>query len=405
MKKCVLLVWDIGTWANWRYHVGDESMFAYNCTQLKQHGYTVYYTSRCQDSNDPFSYSDIYFRWKIAGAIYLFFACLLGNYFPKHTKVAKLVRLISQVDDVIISWWGNINSIWVWHLYYRFFISRWTQRKGKKLYFSAQTLWPIPERIFRRLLNSMLNWAQVIFVRDISYSLKLVPAKLRYKVRTSYDDALQRLPSWDRHKRMAVTPGALYIWLSLHQGEWWETYKQQLISLLEKLLQDLWTKQALEVHIIPHVLSQQHDEDLAYTQDIISHLGRWITVRTWEYQSLAAMSDQFGLAGVVESLSGSMHLNISTRYHWAVFALKYAVPAIMIWRSTYELEKFNGLADSLWIYRNYIIDLREKKLTTLNTKQLGAYQQTLQEACSKINQKRFFVHYYLSQEYAEASQD
>lgn len=140
MKK-VLLIGDIGEWNQWFYHVWDELMLFYNYKVLEQYWYEVFVTSRSHISKYKNTILDINFSWCFR-IIKLVFILLFYKWFPKQSVVSILIWTIKNVDDIIFSGWGNLNSIWKWHLYYRFLITYFA-KKYKKIFIYLHKLFDL----------------------------------------------------------------------------------------------------------------------------------------------------------------------------------------------------------------------------------------------------------------------
>ncbi len=341
MKK-IFLIWDIGTWKDWFYHIWDEAMFRYNYSYLNKHWYDLYLSSRGIKTNYKNQISDINFQSKFK-IIKLFLLIFFYYFFNRNSKIIKIIETIKKVDIIIISWWWNLNSIWNWHLYYRFLITYFSKRFSKKVFLSWQTIWPIKWFIDNFLINYILNYVKIIWLRDLSFSKKYIKDKYYDKIRYYYDDVF--LSKNKLSINFQLNSYFYYVWLSLHNGE----NKKKLIKTLKQLINWINNKyKNVKYVIIPHVF----DNKLWYDIDFMKNF------EDINYEIIDFKKFNLPYEEVIEEITRKMNKIITTRYHWWVFSLKHNISSIMIWRNDYEIWKFKWLEEITDTKLN-IIDIRK----------------------------------------------
>ncbi len=371
MKK-IFLIWDIWTWEQWFYHVWDELMFFYNYKVLENYWYEIFTSSRSKESKYNNTTLDInfncFFRIIKLGVIILF-----HKIFIKSSAIKKIIEIIKNVDCVIFSWWWNLNSIRKWHLYYRFLITYFAKKFKKGVYLSSQTIWPIHWKLDYLILDYILNYCEIISVRDFDYSKRYINDKFKYKVKIFQDDALIRL-NYLKNNKYKKHNNIFTVWLSVHKGENDALLLKQL-SKIQRILKSLyWT---VKFYKIPHMFDNNwwYDENFMKSINFINYENEFIPEL---YKSQ------------IEEFYINMDLIVTTRYHWGVLAIKYKKPVIMIWRNEYELWKFNWLIDTLNV-KNYILLSNTNKI--LDEKYVKS---VINKSCSiKYDINRFFIYNYV----------
>lgn len=346
--KSVLLVWDIGEGKDGRYHIGDERMFYYNYQHLAATWrFEIYATSRSICHSYIPTWKEvrrIYFRDWVVGILQLLFYSIFFRLFPSRTVPWKILHIINIVDYVIISWWGNINSIRSGHLYFRFRIGFMCRVYWKKLYLSWQTIWPL-STVDRWLSTKLISWCECILLRDTTYSVSHISYQHPW-VRFWVDDAFlpfeKDIKEALEKKCTFADSGEIRIWLSLH-----EPYKAKhsphsphLITLLGASLH------TANFSIIPHVFDNKNGYDISF---MIQQLPLGISATILDYDTMSTLenSTKARKESIIEFYTSKMDYVLTTRYHWAVFAIKHGTIPIMISRNEYEYQKFRWLLDSL----------------------------------------------------------
>ncbi len=346
--KKILLVGDIGEWENGRYHIGDESMFYYNYKQLADTwSFDIYATSRSISHWYIPAWREflrIYFRDETIGILQLLFYSIFFRLFSSSTIPWHIVQTIKIADYILISWGGNLNSIWSGHLYFRFWICFLGRIYWKKIYLSWQTVWPLS--IFdKRLLNILIWWCERIMLRDTTYSMQNISCPLTW-IMFWLDDAFA---SFSEHvkknleKHCIMKGGEISrIGLSLHEPH--DTiYNHDLPSAITLLNTALnWASFC----IIPHVFDKYNKGDISFMHQQMP-MGIHITLLDYDTINSLATQTTAREEEIIEFYTSKMDYVLTTRYHWAVFAIKHGTIPIMIARNDYEYQKFKWLLDSL----------------------------------------------------------
>lgn len=371
MKK-VLLIWDIWVWAQWFYHIWDELMFFYNYKVLENHWYEVFATSRWKESryNTVF---DINFSW-FCRSLKLWTILMFHQFFTENSATRKIIEIIKSVDDIIFSWWWNLNSMWRWHLYYRFLITYFAKKYKKNIYLSSQTIWPIRWKLDSKMLDYILDYCKIISIRDFSFSKKYIKDKFRHKVKYFLDDALIKL-NYSKNKKSQRINNVFNVWLSVHEGEDNSILLNQLFQIQQTLKSLYW---AVKFYKIPHMFDNNwwYDEKFMKSINFINYEN--------EFSPELYKSE-------IEELYEDMDFIITTRYHWGVLAIKYKKPVIMIWRNDYELWKFCWLRDTLDV-ENYIL------LSNIGEIIDGENIKFIinKDSSIKYNKNKFFIYNYIN---------
>jgi len=397
MKKKILLVWDIWTWKNWWYHIGDESMFFYNFTALSQQGnYDIYATSR-GISHDYIPQTKelyrIYFSNGFLWRLKLFFFIAFQSLFTKRSKISNIIETIKYMDSIIISWWWNLNSIRSWHLYFRFLIAYFARKYKKKLYISAQTVGPLYNFIDRYLVRKIYAWAKCFAVRDKTFSVRYL-TPYTSKIKTCYDDSFQKQDSIYSIKKDKSTR---YIWWSIHQD--FSRHNTIKLKNIINIINSFYQNNTEKHYMLPHLFDNQDRIDIDFMKQI---------KHDWDYilNYVALTSKQkeswFRFEHIIESYTGSMDLIITTRYHAAVFAVKNWRIPIMIYRNTYEKEKFIWLLDTVWLslhehllFDIYDTDTSIKKKSLYIKENQQKLKNQIRKSVQSINYNNIFINYFI----------
>jgi hypothetical protein len=350
MKK-VFLIWDIWDWKWWYYHIWDELMFFYNYKILKKYWYKIFVSSRSSQTR----YKNVVLDIDFSGTfrfVKLITILLLYKLYPNHSRIKKIINTICSVNSIIFSWWWNLNSIRKWHLYYRFLITYFAKKFKKDVYLSAQTIWPIYWKLDYKILNYILSYCKIIWVRDVNFSINYINDEFKRKVRYFCDDIFIGSKNI-KNRKIKSLHDWFNVWISLHSN-WDDRNLFEQLLQIKVILESLHWK--IKFYRIPHVFDKfwWYDEDFMKSINFIKYEN---TFKPWLYKSN------------IENLYKKMDIVITTRYHWGALAIKYWKPAIMIWRDLYELWKFNWLFDSLHI-KNCIILSKSDKIDVKNIKSI-----------------------------------
>lgn len=356
----VLLVWDIWRGFHDWYHVGDEAMYNYNSNGLIEHSITVFSTTRSVETEKQLP--RIEFQDNLFGLLKLFYICIFKLAYRNIPHLKSLINKIKEVDHIIISWWGNLNSIWKWHLYFRFLVCFFAKKFRKQIFVSAQTIWPFTNYVDQYLVNLMVRRSQIFGVRDSIFWKQYLTKSMYSKSKLYMDDAgmIKTNPEYK------VLWTGQYIGLSIHQDYGWTG--------------DLWFSSLLE-HIstfyrnytcvlIPHVFNKFDQGDLKFMKDKLSKYN----IKTIEitYTLLTNFASKYHLRWdeVIENITKQMNMIVATRYHAGVFALKYNVPVLMVGRNNYEMTKNKGLLQSWGVKETFVLDFRKRDNQNIMRKEL-----------------------------------
>lgn len=356
----VLLVWDIWRGFHDWYHVGDEAMYNYNSNGLIEHGITVFSTTRSVETEKQLP--RIEFQDNLFGLLKLFYICIFKLAYRNIPHLKSLINKIKEVDHIIISWWGNLNSIWKWHLYFRFLVCFFAKKFRKQIFVSAQTIWPFTNYVDQYLVNLMVRRSQIFGVRDSIFWKQYLTKSMYSKSKLYMDDAgmIKTNPEYK------VLWTGQYIGLSIHQDYGW-TGDLWLSSLLEYISTFYRNYTCV---LIPHVFNKFDQGDLKFMKDKL----RKYNIKTIEitYTLLTNFASKYHLRWdeVIENITKQMNMIVATRYHAGVFALKYNVPVLMVGRNNYEMTKNKGLLQSWGVKETFVLDFRKRDNQNIMRKEL-----------------------------------
>ncbi len=398
--KKILLVGDVGEWENGRHHIGDESMFYYNYKQLAATwSFDIYATSRSISHWYIPAWREflrIYFRDEVIGRLQLLFYSIFFRLFPSSTIPWDIAQTIKMVDYILISWGGNLNSIWSGHLYFRFWICFLGRIYWKKIYLSWQTIWPLS--IFdKRLFNILIWWCKLITIRDTTYSIQHISYPLTW-IMFWLDDAFS---SFNEHIKKKLEKSCILgdgeeisrIGLSLHEPHD-AIYNHDLprtIALLNTVLN--WAS----FYIIPHVSDKYNQGDISFMHQ---QMPIGIDITLFDYNTIHSLATKTTATKeeIIEFYTSKMDYVLTTRYHWAVFAIKHGTIPIMIARNNYEYQKFKWLLDSLHLSHllsTLIISITWKRSVKqhiqLIVKTHQEIKDTLHRAIENIQPEQLFI--------------
>jgi len=397
MRKKILLVWDIWIWKKWWYHIGDESMFFYNFTALShEKTYDIYATSRDISHNYIPSTKEIYriyFKNGFFGMLKLFLFITFRQLFPKRSKLSNIIKTIKYIDYVIISWWGNLNSIWSWHLYFRFLITYFARKYKKKIYISAQTVGPLYNLIDTYFVRKMYTWTIFFATRDKTFSLKYL-TPYTSKITICYDDAFQ---TQNDIYPVPKDKNIKYIWWSVHQ-DFSEHNNKKLKNIIDAI-DSFYQKDINKHYMLPHLFDNQDRIDIHFMKQIKNN---WDFILNYATLEKKRKESWVRFEHIIESYTGNMDFIITTRYHAAVFALKHWKIPFMIYRNTYEKEKFTWLLDTLWLslHKHILFDVNGSNASIKrNILYIEKNQQKLRnqisESIQSINYKNIFINHFI----------
>ncbi|WP_050070215.1 polysaccharide pyruvyl transferase family protein [Arthrobacter alpinus] len=330
MKVVVLA--DIGQHV---YHVGDEAMGHAAAQELGSRGIDVVMLSRnpaqSRELYGTASAPTITFPWPpLERETYLdeISRVLQGERgaLPPEDQVWDLIRLIEGSDAVLICGGGNMNSSYGWLLYERAAVGVVAAHFKKPLVISGQTLGPTLTANDGLVLQSLLESAQLVGVREsASHQLALDGGLPQQQLMAGLDDAaFFANPKADggRAPYMAVTfsPGTG----SLPAEEYF--------TKIAAVLDDLVEASGLGVVFIPHMAdTESRDQDL------------------WAHRMIAAAMnsenvEQLELLDAAEAatITVGASLVVTSRYHPAVFATGAGIPVVSLSPDHYSDVRLSG---------------------------------------------------------------
>ncbi len=266
-------------------------------------------------------------------------------------------------------------------------ISKWLALKTKKpLIFTPQTIGPFKSKMLRRLAGRIMNQSEYIFTRDqISYdyakgissnqNIRLVTdmAMLLPYDKTTYA-YLQKSPKF----KLGINISGL-VANGGYNGQNQFQLKMDYPDFVEKLIKKYYSDQKVEIHLIPHVITENRVE----SDNHISHVFQK------RYPELI-VAPQFENPMEAKSYIAQMDVFVGTRMHATIAAISSGVPVIPVAYS----RKFEGLFSSI----NYEAYINATEVTADEAvKRIQTYLDDLKGLAKMVEESQQKINYMLEE--------
>jgi polysaccharide pyruvyl transferase WcaK-like protein len=234
--------------------------------------------------------------------------------------VSWLPACIQSAQVIWFAGAGNLNSEFPLYLYHYSRMMRACKQLGKIVIVSSQTIGPLTETD-----RAVLRWGSYLTdywsVRDHRESVKELD-KLGITCEIVPDDAWY-LP-WELRKR----EGGVNIGVCMRDWDS-QTSVQCVRSVLE-----CCSGSSYRIHLLPHLIDRDNGYDLAF-------MRRHFFGVIYDYSYLSHSNR--GMDQEIKSLTASMDMIVTTRYHGAIFGVSTGVPTIAIYEGEYYRRKMEGI--------------------------------------------------------------
>lgn len=243
---------------------------------------------------------------------------------PAHAVVAA----VADGDGVVVAGGGNLASTWPMHVFERASLAAVADSLARPFVITGQTLGPALVDDDRRLVAEMLATARLVGVREsaslaLAQDLGVDAARLAQNV----DDA--SFVGGDRVGRTAHA-GAVVVSLSTHLGE---VARADAVSALARLLDAVADATGAPIVFHAHWASLVADEsrgDTVLHEEVRAAMSRPSTTAPTTTSAASA------------ALARTAGLQVTSRYHPAVFAASAGTPTLAISVDEYTRIKLRG---------------------------------------------------------------
>ncbi len=250
---------------------------------------------------------------------------------------AELAQIVSKSNILWLVGGGNLNSLFPEYLYHRVALILAAKSLGKFIVATSQTIGPFNEGD-REIFYLGAKEVNYLSIRDqLDSADELKDLGLRYAV--SHDDATL-LPC---KKRKFCDK--LHVGISSRDWDSSLTVKKTRTIMA-------WLGLNLQLHLIPHIIDSQNSFDVDF-------MKRHFPGIAYDYSYFKLTGERFDQE--VKSLTSSMDILITTRYHGAIFATSENIKCIALFEGEYYRRKMQGL-ESLKVPNLLVIDV-EKRLS------------------------------------------
>lgn len=311
------------------YHVGDEAMGIAAANELIARGHEVVFATRSLDhSRQLIGIGTDYiptleFPWPPAEREvyldelerYLFHHERTDPPSEQHRRFKQFVSDVSGADAVVIAGGGNMNSRYGWLLYERAALGMVARFLKKPLVISGQSVGPVLTERDAHTLTTLLKSAQLVGMREEPSQRWC--AERDVNTIAGVDDAVfyaparRRVPGEQAHILTAENLPAQYLSVTLNG------MTEEQIQATATLLDNLSEKTGLRSVFVPHMgIPEAQDGDVVVHQAVAEQM-----------QSHPVLLPIVHADTATEIHRGAVVV-VTTRYHPAVLAMAYGVPAI-----------------------------------------------------------------------------
>lgn len=315
----VLVLADMGQQT---YHVGDEAMGIAAADEMLKRGHEVTFLTRSLEHSERFVGTGNYhptltFPWPPAqrearlGELYRFLEGERGFTAPEvESDFARFVEGVAGVDAVLMAGGGNLNSRYGWLLYERAALVAVAHHLGKRIVVSGQSVGPVLSAHDASVLATMLNRAHLVGMREATSfdwcRQRGIAALAGIDDATFYGVGQRQLPG----------EGEIYLpenYLSVTFNGLSDEQVGAAAALLDRVVVEL----GLSVVFVPHMGDPARgDGDPALHRRVADAMRQRSLVLPILH------------ADTTTKIHRGASLVLTTRYHPAVLALAYGVPAL-----------------------------------------------------------------------------
>lgn len=372
----VVLIADVGKDQSGFYHIGDEAMML-NTLKWYQHTFPhqkIGILSRSLSHQHlgvdehlhlPMPYavhwhhSPVY----VVKFISKYLLSLLTNKSYFNPAEQSFIDFIEKYDVFHFTGGGNIYSHHPPWLYYVFLLIVLGRINHKKVLLTSQTIGPFQLRD-KVATNFFLSLSSLITIREPAIQKKQFAGTFFKPVIHPCIDSAYTLSVYRTTLIPPKNKRCIRIGLSLHQ---WAKFGEMLQKTVTESLTLLAKSQAIELVLLPHILSQNQSEwDSGYLQQITAKLPKEIKVFAPTYQQIMSHGKHIHEpTETIKSLTSDLDLLIATRYHGLVFALSTDVPVVTFKMDDYYEQKNSNLLNMVYQYnwQRFIVDIANDAAT------------------------------------------
>ena len=324
MKKIkVLLLADISGLGP-EYHVGDEAMAEVSITRLKDTlGIANLIVGCASPENVPKTYgtnsfafyhtTNEQFRALLLKKPLSYFKAIWTNFFQ-----------VYNCDVVLVCGGGNMTSVWPGVLESRLRLLKIAKIFRRKIFFVSQTLGPYKED-HRKMVNSILNKASWIGVRDKHYSHRQIDSSVNFAM----DDACYLIKNHYKESETIAKEAKSFATISMRK---FGTMNDESVLSVAKSIHKVIHKYAINTIFIPHHAPKGTEGDIKLANNI-KHL--------WG-DDYFRIVDPIILASALKAITSQSNWVISMRYHQLIFSLSTGIPCVGIYVDEYTQAKLTG---------------------------------------------------------------
>ncbi|MBM7052109.1 MULTISPECIES: polysaccharide pyruvyl transferase family protein [unclassified Rothia (in: high G+C Gram-positive bacteria)] len=315
----ILVLSDMGQQT---YHVGDEAMGIAAADEMISRGHEVVFLTRSTEHSQRFVGAGDYhptlpFPWPPADReryladLIRFVEGERDFTFPEtEADYTRFVEGVAEADAVLLAGGGNMNSRYGWLLYERVALLSVAHHLGKPVVVSGQSLGPVLSGHDAGVLASALSQVDVVSMREVTSftwcRTRGIAALAGLDDATFYEPGERRLPG----------EGELYLpedYLSVTFNHLSDEQVEAAAQLLDRASEELGLAPVFVPHMGDPALG---NGDVVLHQRIAERMKARSTVLPMVHADTAVRVHR-GAA-----------LVLTTRYHPAVLALAYGVPAL-----------------------------------------------------------------------------
>ncbi|WP_346846210.1 polysaccharide pyruvyl transferase family protein [uncultured Rothia sp.] len=308
------------------YHVGDEAMGIAAADEMTARGHKVVFATRSAEHSQQMIGTGagyiptLEFPWPPAEREvflddlrrYLFHEERSDPASEQQLRFDRFVADVSSVDAVLIAGGGNMNSRYGWLLYERAALAMTARFLGKPLVVSGQSVGPVLTEHDAHILTELLNSAQLVGMRE--QTSQTWCAERGIVSTAGIDDAVFYRP---QQRTLAGSPTFENFpegdYLSVTLNGLSEKQTERIAALLDRI----FVSTGLRSVFVPHMGNPEFQDGDVHTHSAVAALMESpTTVVPLVHADQAA------------ELHRRASIVLTTRYHPAVLAMAYGVPAM-----------------------------------------------------------------------------
>ncbi len=340
-----LLFANVGSDTNGYYHVGDEAMFLEQARFYQENFPSIQLFSFVsllspvmneitQQEGSPWPNTVPWARRYLLTILFKTWLWTKFKIFRFSPEQFRFIQLIMDMDVIHFTGGGFLTTECGAWFYYALIILGVAKFCDKPVFLASQSIGPF-SWLDRQFAIRLLDAAQIIILREPTDFTKL---ELQRQGLTKPEilksvDAAYFLPL--SQQSVPHHNSAFRIGLSLHSRA---DNLAKLKVLIELACHELLLHHPkIELVLIPHILNEKGDYDLAEMKSILTDLPKEIQVMLPNFSKAAKSS--ISIAEVVKAYTSNCDLIISSRYHGLIFGLSLAIPCIALSDGKYQIMK------------------------------------------------------------------